>query len=184
MLSCLLSLFHSEFYEVFLCPWNHLFLNECICLSICHFFPGVNTILDNLSSDLTSKVQGSSAHTLLTGSHYLQLLSLEFSVTLLVRYTKLFWKCISFDFLTLTDQHESVVEQEVFLKKHLNFSRKGETSISILPRKSSFWRFCQSSTLHGKVKWKSLLTFATKFLFELLTCMHWESMWSFQDESC
>ena len=35
---------------VFLCPWNHLFLSDWICLSICYSFPHVYTISDSFDS--------------------------------------------------------------------------------------------------------------------------------------
>ena len=88
MLLNLLSLLQSMFYKVFLCPWNHIFLSQCICLSIYHLFPHVHTILDDLTSALIPKVQDSIAHTLLTGSRSLHILSLAPGVTLLLRYTK------------------------------------------------------------------------------------------------
>ena len=88
MLSSRLSLLHSKFCEVFLCPRNHLSLSERICLSIFHFFPHAHAILDDLASALIPKVQDSIARTLLAGSHCLQLLSLVSRVTLLVHYVK------------------------------------------------------------------------------------------------
>ena len=88
VLLSLLWLLHSMFYEVFLCPRIHLFLSGCICLSICHIFLHIQTILDDSTSALTPKVQDSITHTFLTGSHFLQFLSLASSLTLLVGYAK------------------------------------------------------------------------------------------------
>ena len=68
ILLTLLSLLHAMFYKVFLCPRNHPFLDECICLFIYHFFPHVHTVLDNLTSALIPKVQNSIAHALLASS--------------------------------------------------------------------------------------------------------------------
>ena len=53
--------------------------------------------------------------------------------------------------------------------------RYRETSIFMLPQKTSFWYFCQSGTFQ---------TLGTEILFKLLAFMHWEYIGSFKDESC
>ena len=69
MLLNLLSLPHSKFYEVLNCPCNHLFLSECIYLSILLFLSNVNSILGNLTSALIPKVLDSITCTMLTITH-------------------------------------------------------------------------------------------------------------------
>ena len=70
------------------------------------------------------------------------------------------------------------------LKENLNFKMQGETSVFILPHKTSFWHFYQSGTLPDKVNMEVSSNISNKMLFELLACMHWESIGSFKKESC
>ena len=50
----------------------------------------------------------------------------------------------------------AVFVEKVFLKKNLNFNMQGETSIFILPHKTSFWHFCQKGTLPSSVNMEVL----------------------------
>ena len=56
---------------------------ECIFLSVCHFFPHAQTILDDLTTALIPKVQDSITCTLLTDSLCLQLISFRHDLFLL-----------------------------------------------------------------------------------------------------
>ena len=68
---------------------------------------------------------------------------------------------------------KAVIVEQVFLKKNLNVDMWGETSISILPHKTSFWYFCQSGTLPGSVNMEAFPniwnrnTFGTTSLYAL-----------------
>ena len=46
---------------------------------------------------------------------------------------------------------QAVILEQVLLKKNLHFNMWEETSIFKLQHKPSFWHFCQSGTLPGKV---------------------------------
>ena len=102
---------------------------------------------------------------------------------IIIRQT--FWEDISFHFLTTIDQHESKqpLLNKYFWRRILTVICKERDPYSYCHTKHHFNIFVKVAPCLAMLIWKSLLTFGTEVLFELLACMHWESIGSFKDKS-